>query len=143
RRRPLRLKDELRRGAKEEEGLPDEVRAFRSGVRAVVKGFSGEAFAVHFRDPVDLVAYPNYVEVVAEPMDLSTILFKLRSGEYDSREGRNLLLRDINLIDENCKTFNGRGVLISQNAHLVARTFIGYLDEKGFGGGGGGGGAFM
>ena len=28
-------------------------------------------------------------------------------------------------------------MLISQNAHLVARTFIGYLDEQGFGSGGG------
>ena len=59
----------------------------------------------------------------------------------DNKKGRNLLLRDINLIHENCETFNGRGVLISQNAHLVARTFIGYLDEQGFGGGASMGGA--
>lgn len=84
--RPLRLKDEFKRGGKEEEDLQEEVRAFRGRVRAVVKGFSGEAFAVHFREPVDLVAYPNYLLAVAEPMDLSTILFKLRSGAYDSHE---------------------------------------------------------
>lgn len=52
-------------------------------------------------------------------------------------QGRNLLLRDVNLIPENCETFNGKGVLISQNAHLVARTFIGHLFENEQGGGAG------
>ncbi|CAN0128041.1 unnamed protein product [Ectocarpus fasciculatus] len=64
-------------------------------------------------------------------MDLAKILFKLRQGEYDSQEGRKLLLRDINLIPENCETFNGRGVQISQNAHQVARDFIDRLDDHG------------
>lgn len=52
-------------------------------------------------------------------------------------KGRNLLLRDVNLIPENCEAFNGRGVLISQNAHLVARTFLGHLYEHEHGAGGG------
>lgn len=88
--RPLRLKEEMRRAGKEEDGLPDEVRAFRNRVREVIKGFAGETFAVHFREPVDLTVYPQYVDIVAEPMDLSTILFKLRAGEYDSPEVRTL-----------------------------------------------------
>ena len=83
---PLALSGELRLEAKWEEALPDEVRAFRRLVRSAVKGFYREDYALHFRDAVDLESYPQYVEVVAEPMDLAKIMFKLRQGEYDSRE---------------------------------------------------------
>lgn len=83
---PLPLRDELRRPVGEEKALPKDVRSFRRLVRAAVKDVSGKDVAFHFRDPVDLVSYPQYVELVAEPMDLSKILFKLRQGEYDSRE---------------------------------------------------------
>ncbi|CAM9892207.1 unnamed protein product, partial [Ectocarpus sp. 13 AM-2016] len=107
---PLPLKDEVRRGVAGEEVLPGDVREFRRVVRSAVKGISKEEFTLHFRDAVDLVAYPQYTDIVKEPVDLARILFKLRQGEYDSQEGRKLLLRDINLIPENCETFNGKGV---------------------------------
>lgn len=42
-----------------------------------------------------------------------------------------MLLRDINLIPENCETFNGKGVQISHNAHQVAQDFIDRLDDHG------------
>lgn len=83
---PLPFKDELRRAVSGEKALSDDVRAFRRLVRSAVKDVSGKDFAFHFRDPVDLVSYPQYVELVAEPMDLAKVLFKLRQGEYDSRE---------------------------------------------------------
>lgn len=39
-------------------------------------------------------------------------------------------MRDVNLIPENCETFNGQRVLISENAHLVAQTFHNLFNES-------------
>lgn len=37
--------------------------------------------------PVDLEKYPNYKEVISEPMDMSTIKLRLDAGRYTSYEG--------------------------------------------------------
>lgn len=79
-----RIRDELRReGGKEEHVLMDDVKKFRRRVRSAIASFSRESFAEPFLDPVDLVAYPNYVDFVVKPMDLATILYNLRHGMYD------------------------------------------------------------
>lgn len=79
-----RIREELRRGGgKEEHVLTDDVQKFRRRVRSAIAIFCRESCAEPFLNPVDLVAYPNYVDFVAEPMDLATILYNLRHGMYD------------------------------------------------------------
>lgn len=78
------LREELSRAGRNEEGLSDEVRGFRRGVRELIRKMKPEAYAVHFLDPVDVEEYPDYPNFVSTPMDLATILGKLRLGIYDS-----------------------------------------------------------
>lgn len=56
-----------------------------------------------FKEPVDVSKIPDYSEKIANPMDLSTILKKLKAGKYrDSGE----VLGDLDLIVENCRSYN-------------------------------------
>lgn len=45
-------------------------------------------------------------------------------------QGRALLVYDVNLIPSNCEKYNGENAIISQNAHLVARTFHKLLHDN-------------
>lgn len=58
-----------------------------------------------FRTPVDYVAYGllDYPLVVKQPMDLGTVKKNLNNGLYETVEA---CLSDIQLIWDNCKTYN-------------------------------------
>ncbi|CAG0887382.1 unnamed protein product [Darwinula stevensoni] len=56
-----------------------------------------------FQTPVDLEDYPDYEEVIQNPMDLSTVKGKVQSGSYASPEE---FSHDINLIFRNSKDYN-------------------------------------
>lgn len=60
-----------------------------------------------FLYPVDPVALniPHYPTVIKEPMDFTTIRNKLMYNAYDSEVDFN---RDMNLVFDNCVTFNGK-----------------------------------
>ena len=64
--------------------------------------------AVAFLAPVDFKALGlvDYPLIIKHPMDLSTVKKKLKNGRYPSpREA----IADLNLIWENCKTYNQIG----------------------------------
>ena len=46
---------------------------------------------------------PDYYNVIKDPMDLSKIKERLNSGMYRTKE---IFLADINLMCDNCKTYN-------------------------------------
>ena len=74
----------------------------------ILKGIMTRPEAQPFNAPVDwrglgLVDYPT---VVKKPMDLSTIQRKLDAGEYHSAAE---CAADIQLVWENCKTYNQVG----------------------------------
>lgn len=64
-----------------------------------------------FNQPVDLSLFPDYKKIVKQPMDLGTVLARLREGEasgwqhcvYRSADG---VLADVSLIWSNCDKFN-------------------------------------
>ncbi|RKP06867.1 Bromodomain-containing protein, partial [Thamnocephalis sphaerospora] len=60
-----------------------------------------------FQMPVDPIALgiPDYVQIVKNPMDFSTIGQKLDTGRYTSLKG---FVADIRLIFDNCRLYNGR-----------------------------------
>lgn len=58
-----------------------------------------------FCDPVDVSEVPDYMEVVKQPMDLSTIKLKLQSGMYFSL---NDMEADFSLMIKNCLSYNNR-----------------------------------
>jgi len=56
-----------------------------------------------FREPVDAVALPDYYEKIKNPIDLSTMVKKLKSGRYT----RAVEVReDLNQMMVNCRMFN-------------------------------------
>ena len=57
-----------------------------------------------FEAPVDVTAFPTYLDVVKEPMWLQRIDEKIAAGAYDGNAGA--LRRDLLLIGSNCIAFN-------------------------------------
>jgi hypothetical protein len=56
-----------------------------------------------FSVPVDPALAPNYLQVIRRPMDLSTVLRRLKAGTcHDVKKWE----RDIRLILQNCRTYN-------------------------------------
>uniref|UniRef100_A0A4W4HN02 PH-interacting protein n=1 Tax=Electrophorus electricus TaxID=8005 RepID=A0A4W4HN02_ELEEL len=55
-----------------------------------------------FRQPVDLVDYPDYLDIVETPMDFGTVLTALLAGEYESPMD---LCKDVRLIFSNSKAY--------------------------------------
>ncbi|KAG5459011.1 MAG: Bromodomain-containing protein [Olpidium bornovanus] len=76
-----------------------------------------------FLRPVDPVALniPEYPSIIKQPMDLSTIRLKLNAGEYSSpHEFEN----DVNLMFDNCFTFNRAGDPVYVNGERLREVFL-------------------
>lgn len=61
-----------------------------------------------FTEPVDTDEVPDYMDVVKEPMDLSTMRKKLRQGEYLSFDE---METDFNLMVQNCLAYNNKDTI--------------------------------
>lgn len=61
------------------------------------------AFGVYFMEPVNVELYPNYKKMIAQPMDLGTILNRLYLEVYTKPQD---CWRDIGLVWRNCRKFN-------------------------------------
>ncbi|XP_073258237.1 PH-interacting protein-like [Porites lutea] len=59
--------------------------------------------ATPFRHPVDLNEWPDYTDVVAEPMDFSTVYQRLENNLYEDPEA---FVRDVRLIFSNSRAYN-------------------------------------
>ena len=86
---------------RERSGLQQQLREILARVRA-------HETASIFAEPVDTEAYPSYLEVCPDPIDLSTIGERLqeRPPYYRRRE---MFLADLLRMVENCKKFNPEG----------------------------------
>ncbi|XP_037293996.1 bromodomain adjacent to zinc finger domain protein 1A isoform X2 [Manduca sexta] len=71
-----------------------------------------------FYEPVSVEDVPDYLDVIEQPIDLTTMKHKLETGEYSTDEE---LLYDMALVFHNCYTYNN-------DAHPVAKA--GYRLEK-------------
>ena len=56
-----------------------------------------------FARPVDEAEVPGYRSVVAKPIDLGTILRRIRGAKYSLAD----MNRDVTLLVDNCLLFNG------------------------------------
>ncbi|CAB3404470.1 unnamed protein product [Caenorhabditis bovis] len=73
-----------------------------------------------FHKPVDIQEFPDYLSVVSQPMDLSTITKKLESLEYSYlRE----FVSDVNLMFENAKKYNPKENPIFKCAETMQELF--------------------
>uniref|UniRef100_A0A5S6QHF0 Bromodomain adjacent to zinc finger domain protein 2B n=1 Tax=Trichuris muris TaxID=70415 RepID=A0A5S6QHF0_TRIMR len=73
-----------------------------------------------FKLPVDTKVIPLYKRVIKRPMDLSTIHSKLITHVYQKSED---FIKDVNLIFDNCQTFNEDDSKIGKAGHCLRRFF--------------------
>lgn len=86
--------------------LPDlmvapERSALRTELLGIVRKLEEQHFAWPFRQPVNPDEVPDYLDIIKEPMDLSTMEQKI--GTYQTKDQ---LYADVRLMVQNCKTFN-------------------------------------
>lgn len=63
-----------------------------------------QQFAWPFREPVDTNEVVDYLEVIKEPIDLSTIEKRIKKGDW--YKSKQMLFRDMMLMVNNCKRYN-------------------------------------
>ncbi|XP_078117921.1 bromodomain adjacent to zinc finger domain protein 2B-like isoform X2 [Sander vitreus] len=73
-----------------------------------------------FLTPVNQKAVPGYRKVIKKPMDFSTIREKLTNNQYLNLE---TFIVDVNLVFDNCETFNEDDSEIGQAGHSMRRFF--------------------
>jgi len=78
--------------------------ALKSELLALVRKTEEQQYAWPFREPVDTSEVPDYLTVVKEPIDLSTIEKRIRKGDY--YKSKPMLFRDLMLMVNNCKLYN-------------------------------------
>jgi hypothetical protein len=88
--------------------------------RRILRKLQGDRHGTVFLTPVDPIALgiPQYSEIIKNPMDLSTIERKLNNGQYKGPDG---FRADIELMLENCFTFNHPGECLCDLLHYVQK----------------------
>ena len=77
--------------------------ALKSELLAMVRKIEEQAFAWPFREPVDTAAVPDYLTVIKEPIDLSTIEKRIRQEGQSYYRSKQMLFADLMLMVNNCK----------------------------------------
>ena len=78
--------------------------ALRSDMLTIVRKVDEQQFAWPFREPVDTDEVKDYLDVIKEPIDLSTIDKRIRKGDY--YKSKKMLYTDLTLMVNNCKLYN-------------------------------------
>ena len=90
-------------------------------------------FGYIFLEPVDLNEVPNYRSFIKQPMDLGTVAKRLVSGYYATFFEKNMswaqvhlaVLKDIELVWQNCLTYNFEGSAVYRMAEVTRRLMLG------------------
>lgn len=70
----------------------------------MVRKVEEQQFAWPFREPVDTTEVKDYLDIIKEPIDLSTIEKRIRRGEWYKSKG--MLHADLTRMVNNCKLYN-------------------------------------
>lgn len=76
----------------------------KSELLTMVRKVEEQQFAWPFREPVDTTEVKDYLEIIKEPIDLSTIEKRIRRGEWYKSKG--MLHADLTRMVNNCKLYN-------------------------------------
>ena len=69
-----------------------------------------------FHKPVKKKDYPDYFEIIKQPIDLYEMKNKTKRSEYKNREQ---FLDDFNLLVRNCEVYNGDSHEVTRQAHKI------------------------
>jgi hypothetical protein len=78
--------------------------ALKSDLLALLRKVEEQQFAWPFREPVDTEEVQDYLDVIKEPIDLSTVDKRIRKGEW--YKSKKMLYADLMLMANNCKRYN-------------------------------------
>ena len=78
--------------------------ALKSELLQLVRKTEEQQFAWPFRVPVNVKDVPDYLHVIKEPVDLSTIEKRVKKGDW--YKSKQMLYRDMMLMVTNCKFYN-------------------------------------
>jgi len=78
--------------------------ALKSELLSIVRKVEEQQFSWPFREPVDTSEVKDYLEVIKEPIDLSTIEKRTRMGDH--YKSKQMLYADLMLMVNNCKLYN-------------------------------------
>jgi histone acetyltransferase len=101
--------------------------ALKSELLSMLRKIEEQQFAWPFREPVDTTAVPDYLEVIKEPIDLSTIEKRIRQENY--YRSKQMLFSDLMLMVNNCKLYNDDESTYVQCA-VSLENYVGTLFRK-------------
>lgn len=84
------------------------------------------SWAEYFTVPVDLNEYPDYANLIAYPIDLTTIKSRLENKFYRSLDAVKF---DVSYIQKNAKIFNEAHSMITKNAKILNYLCIQFIDR--------------
>uniref|UniRef100_A0A1Y1KCC8 Peregrin n=1 Tax=Photinus pyralis TaxID=7054 RepID=A0A1Y1KCC8_PHOPY len=90
-----------------------ELRPLQASLRKVLDLISAKDTNDIFSEPVDLEEVPDYLSVVSDPMDLSTMRVKLDVGNYPNLTA---MEKDFDLMIANCLAYNNRDTVFYRAA---------------------------
>ncbi|KAK5638390.1 hypothetical protein RI129_012685 [Pyrocoelia pectoralis] len=90
-----------------------ELRPLQASLRKVLDLISAKDTNDIFSEPVDLEEVPDYLSVVSDPMDLSTMRVKLDVGNYPDLTA---MEKDFDLMIANCLAYNNRDTVFYRAA---------------------------
>lgn len=86
----------------------------------VLDRLCSDGFANIFLEPVDVKEFPDYEDIVDQPMDLGTVRQKLKAKKYQAPEN---FARDMRKVWNNCKIYNQHGSAIWFVADYMSKQF--------------------
>jgi hypothetical protein len=95
---------------------------------ALLKYLESKSESLDFLQPVNYQALGllDYPIIVKRPMDLSTVRKKVRQGKYSALRD---CVAEVQLIWDNCRTYNMNESLIVQNANAMERYMSEFLEQ--------------
>ena len=81
-----------------------------------------------FMEKPSRIEYPDYYEVISQPMDMTTVNDRIASGYYKSEEE---CFSDLKLIFTNCKRYNEEGSDIYYNANTLEKVLLSKAKDLG------------
>jgi histone acetyltransferase len=78
--------------------------ALKSELMSIIRKVEDQQYAWPFREPVDTTEVNDYLDVIKEPIDLSTIDKRIRKGDH--YKSKKMLYADLMLMVNNCKLYN-------------------------------------
>ncbi|XP_058793130.1 transcription initiation factor TFIID subunit 1-like isoform X2 [Phymastichus coffea] len=102
--------------------------AFSDIVSGIIKEIKAMPQAVPFLKPVNknLVGSKDYYHIVKNPMDLDTISKKIAMHKYRRRAE---ILKDFQLIYDNCVLYNGQNSLMKTKAEILLKTIENHFEN--------------